>query len=137
MHSDAAALALPVKTREILNFALDSRRWNGFEFRDDDIVIGTWSKSGTTLTQQVVAQLVFIGDTAADMKTAVGAGLAIWVTGVLLPNAGFMGVNGLFTTNLTVLTTIGGLFECVAAALAGAAVYKESAESARSMAARA
>jgi aryl sulfotransferase len=65
MNSNITAFAWPRKTREILNAALDSTRWNGFEFRSDDIVIGTWSKSGTTLTQQVVAQLVFNGDADA------------------------------------------------------------------------
>ena len=74
----------------------------------------------------------------AGPKTAVTAGLALWVVGVLLPNVGFMSVNGLFPANLTMMTTLGGIVECVAAALAGAAVYKESAEPARSsMAARA
>jgi hypothetical protein len=48
-----------------------------------------------------------------------------------------MSVNGLFPANLTIMTTLGGIVECVAAALAGAAVYKETVESARSMAARA
>ena len=43
---------------------VDSARWNGFEFRDDDIVIATYAKSGTTLTQQIVAQLVFDADPA-------------------------------------------------------------------------
>ena len=38
-----------------------------------------------------------------------------------------MGVNGLFPTNLTILTTAAGIVECVVAALAGAAVYKETA----------
>jgi aryl sulfotransferase len=56
------AVVRPAKTREILNAVVDSTRWNGFQFRDDDIVIGTWSKSGTTLTQQIIAQLVFNGD---------------------------------------------------------------------------
>jgi aryl sulfotransferase len=53
--------AMPRKTREILNHVMDSTRWNGFAFRNDDIVIGTWSKSGTTLTQQIVTELVFQG----------------------------------------------------------------------------
>ena len=71
-------------------------------------------------------------------KTAITAGLALWVGGVLLPNVGFMSVNGLFPVNLTIMTTLGGIVECVAAALAGAAVYKENDEPARSsMAARA
>jgi len=58
----SAAIAVPKKTREILNFLMDSTRWNEFPFRDDDIVIGTWAKSGTTFMQQIVAQLIFNGD---------------------------------------------------------------------------
>jgi aryl sulfotransferase len=62
MGFNEAALARPIKTREILNYVLDSTRWNGFAFRDDDIVIATWSKTGTSWTQQIVAQLIFNGD---------------------------------------------------------------------------
>ena len=40
---------------------MDSTRWNGFPFRDDDIVIATWQKSGTTWMQQIVSQLIFRG----------------------------------------------------------------------------
>jgi aryl sulfotransferase len=65
MDSSAAVSACPTKTREILNYLLDSTRWNGFAFRGDDIVIATWSKTGTSLTQQIVAQLVFNGDAEA------------------------------------------------------------------------
>ena len=39
----------------------NSTIWNEFQFRDDDIVIGTYAKSGTTWTQQIVAQLIFEG----------------------------------------------------------------------------
>jgi hypothetical protein len=73
----------------------------------------------------------------AGPKTAVSAGLALWVASTLLPNIGFMGVNGLFPASLTIMTTAAGIVEFVAAALAGAAVYKEGTESARTMAARA
>jgi aryl sulfotransferase len=52
----------PVKQRELTMWVIDSRQWNGFEFRDDDIVIGTWAKSGTTWMQQIVGQLVFAGE---------------------------------------------------------------------------
>jgi aryl sulfotransferase len=41
---------------------MDSTLWNDFAFRDDDIIVGTYAKSGTTWTQQIVAQLVFQGD---------------------------------------------------------------------------
>jgi aryl sulfotransferase len=38
---------------------MDSARWHGFPFRDDDIIIATWPKSGTTWVQQIVSQLIF------------------------------------------------------------------------------
>lgn len=53
--------AWPRKTRELHNHHMDSTVWNGFAFRPDDIVIGTYAKSGTTWTQQIVSQLVFGG----------------------------------------------------------------------------
>lgn len=53
------AIAWPRKTRELHNHHFDSTIWNDFAFRDDDIVIATWAKSGTTWTQQIVAQLLF------------------------------------------------------------------------------
>lgn len=52
----------PRKTREFHNHHFDSTMWNDFKFRGDDIVIGTYGKSGTTWTQQIVAQLLFNGD---------------------------------------------------------------------------
>jgi aryl sulfotransferase len=53
-----SAPARPGKTREIQTAIFDSTRWNGFRHRDDDIVIVTWGKSGTTWMQQLVSQLV-------------------------------------------------------------------------------
>jgi aryl sulfotransferase len=52
----------PRKTRELHNHFMDSTGWNDFPFRDDDIVVVTYSKSGTTWVQQIVGQLVFQGD---------------------------------------------------------------------------
>jgi aryl sulfotransferase len=57
--------AWPRKTREIHNHHFDSTVWNDFAFRDDDVVIATYAKSGTTWTQQIVGQLLFGG--AADV----------------------------------------------------------------------
>src|SRR5947199_9292067 len=53
--------AVPQRTREYRNHHLDSTRWDGFVPRDDDIVVTTAYKAGTTWTQRIVAALVFGG----------------------------------------------------------------------------
>jgi aryl sulfotransferase len=61
----------PVKTRDIHNSFFVSRVWDELDFRDDDIIIGTWAKSGTSWTQQIVGQLIFNGQRdlpVADMS---------------------------------------------------------------------
>jgi aryl sulfotransferase len=55
---------LPVKTRELHNHHMDSTIWNEFQFRDGDVIIGTWAKSGTTWMQQIVGQLLLGPDPA-------------------------------------------------------------------------
>lgn len=63
--------ALPVKTRELHSHHFDSTIWNDLKFRDDDIIIATYAKSGTTWMQQIIAQLLFGGDpdlAVADMS---------------------------------------------------------------------
>ena len=52
----------PEKIRELHNHHFDSTIWNDLKFRDDDIVIATYAKAGTTWMQQIVAQLMFDGD---------------------------------------------------------------------------
>jgi len=59
----------PVKTRELRNHHHDSTVWNDFPFRDDDIVIATYGKSGTTWLQQVVGQLLFNGQPDLPIDT--------------------------------------------------------------------
>jgi aryl sulfotransferase len=51
--------------RRYRGFIADSARWEGFAFRDDDIVIMTPAKCGTTWMQNIVAMLVF-GRTELD-----------------------------------------------------------------------
>jgi len=41
--------------------------WNDFEFRDNDIVIATYAKSGTTWFQQIVSQLIFNGEAGLEV----------------------------------------------------------------------
>lgn len=59
MHAD---LNWPSKQREMHNHHFDSTIWNDFRFRDDDIIIATYAKSGTTWMQQIVAQLLYNGN---------------------------------------------------------------------------
>ena len=61
-------IAWPIKTRELHTQLFDSGVWNDLVFRDDDIIISTWAKSGTTWVQQIVAQLIFGG--AEDLDVA-------------------------------------------------------------------
>jgi hypothetical protein len=62
----------------------------------------------------------------ANWKTAIYAGLTVWVIGVLLPNVSFMIVMELFSKHLTLYTTAGGLVEVVAGVVAGAFLYKDA-----------
>jgi aryl sulfotransferase len=64
----ATEYAWPKKTREMHNQHIDSTIWNDFQFRDDDIVISTYAKSGTTWMQQIIAQMMFDGNTELDTQ---------------------------------------------------------------------
>jgi aryl sulfotransferase len=58
---------LPIKTREMHSHHFDSTIWNDFKFRNDDIVISTYAKAGTTWMQQIIAQLLFGGDPTLEV----------------------------------------------------------------------
>ena len=62
----------------------------------------------------------------AGIKTAIYAGLAVWLLTTLFPNVAFMHVAHLFSDHLTLYTTLGGLVEVVFATVAGASVYRET-----------
>lgn len=53
----------PRKTGELYHNHFDSTLWNDFPFRNDDVIISTYAKSGTTWVQQIVAQLIFNSST--------------------------------------------------------------------------
>ncbi len=57
----------PKKTREMQSQLIDSTVWNDFRFRDDDIIISTYAKSGTTWMQQIVSQVLFDADTEVEV----------------------------------------------------------------------
>jgi aryl sulfotransferase len=59
--------AKPIKTRELHNHHFDSTIWNELNFRDDDIVISTYAKSGTTWVQQIISQLLFNGEEGLEV----------------------------------------------------------------------
>lgn len=71
----------PSPPRVFRNAFINSERWNDVALRDDDIIITTWSKSGTTWTQQIVAQLLFGGD-----PDVYGQMLSPWIDGLPMPD---------------------------------------------------
>jgi len=60
MSSEAGTM--PKKQREMHSHHFDSTIWNDFRFRDDDIIIATYAKAGTTWLQQIISQLLFNGE---------------------------------------------------------------------------
>ena len=56
-------------SREYRTWSVDSRRWDGYRPRLDDIVIATPPKCGTTWMQQIVASLVFQDATPRPIPT--------------------------------------------------------------------
>ena len=50
------------------NRFFNSLIWNKFHYRADDIIIASYAKSGTTLVQQIAAQLIFSGDGSVNVS---------------------------------------------------------------------
>ncbi|MBS0470189.1 MAG: sulfotransferase domain-containing protein [Proteobacteria bacterium] len=62
-----SSIAWPKKTRELESNHFDSTVWNDYKFRDDDVIVATYGKAGTTWTQQIVGQILFNGDESVDL----------------------------------------------------------------------
>lgn len=60
------------------------------------------------------------------VKTAIYAGIAVWIVGFLVPNFSLMWVTHFFSGHLTGYTTLGALVETVVGTIVGAAIYKEA-----------
>jgi hypothetical protein len=60
------------------------------------------------------------------VKTAIYAGIAVWILSNLIPNFALMWGMRFFSGHLTAYTTVGAFFEIVIGAICGAAVYKEA-----------
>lgn len=68
---------LPFKKRNFTNRFFDATVWDHFIYRNDDIVIASYAKAGTTLVQQIVAQLIF--DSRDDVDVA---SISPWIDSV-------------------------------------------------------
>ncbi|HEY2355899.1 MAG TPA: sulfotransferase domain-containing protein [Phenylobacterium sp.] len=60
-------------SRRVLSRVYDSARWAGWKPRDDDIVIATYAKVGTTWMQRIVSLLVFAAPAPVDLR-----GASVW-----------------------------------------------------------
>lgn len=74
--------AWPFKQRETVEWVYDSRPWNDLHFRGGDIVVCTWSKSGTTWMQQILGQLILDAD-----AEVYGPDLSPWIDFRITPDA--------------------------------------------------
>lgn len=73
--------ALPQIKHVYQNHHLDSTRWEKFQVRDDDIIIATPYKSGTTWMQNIVRHLVFLEQPTLPAPTDVSP----WLDNRLFP----------------------------------------------------
>ena len=91
-----ADIAWPIDSRELHTQLYHSTAWNDFGLRAEDIVISTWAKSGTTWTQQIVAQLLFDGaeDTGGGWECSPWLDLRVTPSEVKLHGSGSTKLTG-------------------------------------------
>lgn len=77
---------LPQLIHTYQNHALDSTRWQHYQPRDEDIIIATSYKSGTTWMQEIVRQLIFCGQPYTPERDDVAlAKISPWLEQRLFP----------------------------------------------------
>ena len=47
---NSTSISWPQKTHDLHNHHFDSTVWDDFKFRDEDVVVATYAKAGTTCT---------------------------------------------------------------------------------------
>ena len=60
---------LPERTRTYQHYVFDSTHWDRYEPRQDDIIVATSYRSGTTWMQNILLQLIFLGETKPALFT--------------------------------------------------------------------
>jgi aryl sulfotransferase len=78
MNSSAAGW--PLTPIVMQNALMDSTRWKNVSIREDDVIIASYSKSGTTWLQQIVGQILSKGNPAVEV-----AKVSPWIDMRLMP----------------------------------------------------
>jgi aryl sulfotransferase len=83
----------PNVTRVVQNHHLDSTNWQAIAFREGDVVVANWAKSGATWTQQIVCQLIHGGREDARLIE-----LSLWPEWRTIPKPDLTAWSNAFTT---------------------------------------
>ena len=72
---------LPKVLHVYQNHTIDSTRWHHYKPREDDVIVATSYKSGTTWMQHIVNELIFLGQSVPNMWE-----VAFWLDSRFHPN---------------------------------------------------